>query len=355
MNLKFIIGEAGTAKTTTLCRIQDTTKMSTVALAFTHSACNNMISKGMKNVKTLHSFFRIIPNSSYINITYLPQMLLIDEFSLIPTDILISIFDGLKDKEITVVCAGDLLQLPPIVNTKLIDITTLNLTGECSLEDAKEIFYTLGRTIYPSPYYQNANKMILKKNYRSDTNIMNLLYEILETGELNTYNNINEIKSDDCVFIASTYENLKKMRVEDKDGFPTRIGIVKITQNNYLLTENVNEEFHNGDIVNVIKYEPNNIIGDVLKIEKDNKTVYLKKNVYRTFDILPNNYRTIHYAQGRGYKNIVMCVDDLFEIGMLYTGITRAIESIKFITFKNIKSVKDIVKRFKILKANIYG
>lgn len=355
MNLKFIIGEAGTAKTTTLCRIQQTTKQSNVALAFTHSACNNMISKGMKNVKTLHSFFKIMPNTSYINIPCLPQMLLIDEFSLIPTEILISIFDALKDKEITVVCAGDLLQLPPIVNSKLIDITTLNLTGVCSLEDAKEIFYTLGRTIYPSEYYQNANKLILKKNYRSDTTIMNLLYNILETGEIETCDSINEINMDNCVYIASTYENLKKMRTEDVDGFPTRIGKVKISQNNYLLTENINEEFHNGDIVKVVSYEPNNIIGDVLKIEKDNKTLYLKKNEYRVFDILPDNYITIHYAQGRGYKNVIMCIDDLFEIGMLYTGITRAIENIKFISFKNINTVVDIVRRFKILKLNIYG
>lgn len=353
MQIKWIIGMAGTAKTTTLKTIQDNYKGTSIAVAFTHSACNNMIDKGMRNIYTIHSFFKVMPNTTFINITYVPDLLLIDEFSMIPVELLLSIFDRLKQHDVLIVCAGDLLQLPPVIESDLINIKNLNLSGSCSLEDAKRIYMTLGKTIYGYDYYIKYPKMILTKNYRSDTTVMKILNDILNTGTIN----IEPFEvMEGYVCIASTYENLRKMRTQDSEGFKTRVGIVKVSDKPYILTENVNEVFHNGDEVKVLNYEPDNILGRVLKIQKGKETMYLKENDYGVFDILPTDYITIHYAQGRGYDRVCLCVDDLFELGMLYTGITRTRKEIKFVSFKSVDSidVSNIIRPFNIMKDNIY-
>lgn len=344
---------AGTAKTTTLKTIQDNYKGTSIAVAFTHSACNNMIDKGIKNVYTIHSFFKVMPNTTYINITYIPDLLLIDEFSMIPVELLLSIFDKLKNNDVLIVCAGDLLQLPPVIESELINIKNIHLTGSCSLEDARLIYMTLGKTIYGNDYYVNNPKMILTKNYRSNTTVMRVLNDILNTGEIHI-EPFEHIEG--YVYIASTYESLRKMRKQDTEGFKTRVGIVKVSNvDSYILTENMNEIFHNGDEVKVLSHEPDNILGNVIKIQKGNETMYLKENEYGIFDILPIDYITIHYAQGRGYDKVCLCVDDLFELGMLYTGITRAREDIKFVSFKGIEDMKNITRPFNIMKDNIYN
>lgn len=380
MNIKFIIGKAGCSKTTTLINIQKNIpkNKTSVAIAFTHSACKNMIMNGMQHVKTIHSFFGIMPNTTVVKIKYLPNFLLIDEFSLIPVDLLVSIFEhiNMTKKEITIVLAGDLLQLPPVTTTNLIDITKIDLTGECSLKDAQQIFNTLGRTIYSTDYYKNASKLILKKNFRCGSNVMNILENVLSTSVIQL-TELSKIEFDkETIFIASTYKNLKKMYqvvLTDRPAdcapaqiIKTRIGFINIHDHeNFILTENLNEDFHNGDLIKIISHEPENILGDVLKISHSDPTeaaaqltqTYLKKNEFGRFEILPSNFLTVHYSQGRGFKKIVLCVDDMFEIGMLYTAITRAREEIYFISFidENEKNVSDIVRRFKILEKNIYG
>lgn len=222
MRIKFIIGEAGTAKTSTLVRITQNLKYASagslrpsyVCLAFTHSACNNMIEKGVdcKKVKTLHSFFKIMPDTTFINIPkHIPSYIIIDEFSLIPVDLLENMFDKLKDFDVCFVLAGDLLQLPPVQDYPNIRFENINLEGECSLADAKAIYHTLGRTILNSPYYIKADKMLLTKNYRCGDSVMCILNDILENGVINEVKTTTVGMPLDTVFIASTYKNLKKI------------------------------------------------------------------------------------------------------------------------------------------------
>lgn len=369
MHIKFIIGEAGTAKTSTLLRIQQNTNKKTVALAFTHSACNNMIEKGMKRVKTLHSFFRILPNTSYVNISYLPSILLIDEFSMIPLNLIFSIFSNVerydknKNKDTVIVLAGDLLQLPPIENEECVNLKNLIVPNDIvlSLSDGKEIINTLARTIYSSEYYTKSDKLILNKNFRSNESVIKTLNEIFESEEIKEIYDLKDLNNlSDYVFISSTYENLRNIRkamnlIPDK-GFNTRIGKINNVKN-FILTENLNDKFFNGDIVEVVEIDD-----EFIKIKKiiDNKeeTIKIVKNEYNVYNLLPLNFLTVHYAQGRGFQNVCICIDDLFELGMLYTAITRAKQNIKFITFKEKNEINEKIKKncelFKILKKIIY-
>lgn len=353
MKIKFIIGEAGTAKTTNIVNIAKEIKHDFIALAFTHSACNNMIEKGMpvNKVKTLHSYFRIMPDTTFINLPkHIPKFIIIDEFSLIPVDLIENIFNKLECFETTLILSGDLLQLPPVADNSF-KIDNLNLNGECSLNDAKKIFMTLGRTILNSSYYLQSSKMLLTKNFRCGDNVMKTLNEILET-ETVQLTELDKVSSD-CVFIASTYKNLKKIRKSKGVNFGkviTRVGKCE-TDDNFILTKNLNENFFNGDNVKIICFNDDEC--EIYNLHNSQKAI-LKRDKY--FDLLPCNYLTIHYAQGRGFENVCLCVDDLFEIGMLYTGITRAKKNIYFISLINSVNVdcSDIIRPFKIMKKNIY-
>jgi hypothetical protein len=69
--------------------------------------------------------------------------------------------------------------------------------------------------------------------------------------------------------------------------------------------------------------------------------------------ILPYNFITCHKAQGRTIPKVLLILDDLFEITMLYTAITRARDDIKFIKFKHLPNKTDI-EAFKIMRDVIY-
>lgn len=356
MKIKFILGEAGCAKTSTLARIQSVSRMSSVALAFTHSACNNMKDKGMINVHTLHSFFKIMPNTSFITIPkHIPELILIDEFSMIPLPIIESIFKNLAEFDTTITLAGDLLQLPPIKEEPYItlsNIDDIDIT-DLTFNDVKLILNMLGKTIYTFKEYHDSDKLILTKNYRNGSHVKQILDDIFNTGIIH----LSSETPADCVFIASTYRNLKKMwkKWYGRPGdIQTRIG--KIASGKVIITENIEtptHTFNNGDIVEIIAHEPDNILGDVIKTS-DN--AYIKTNEQGLFDVLPINFLTVHYSQGRGFDNVCLCIDDLFELGMLYTGITRARNNISFISFKNQDTIdcSDITRPFNRLKETIY-
>ena len=48
------------------------------------------------------------------------------------------------------------------------------------------------------------------------------------------------------------------------------------------------------------------------------------------YPILPANMITVHRSQGKGYDNVIICVDNLFDICMLYTAVTRARKEVLF-------------------------
>lgn len=91
-------------------------------------------------------------------------------------------------------------------------------------------------------------------------------------------------------------------------------------------------------------------------------SVYLKGETafefYGQVSLLPMNLLTAHKAQGMGFKHIIIVLDDLFDISMLYTMISRAIHECKFVwissgneqkkqtqnLYESIGKFKDLVK-----------
>ena len=49
-----------------------------------------------------------------------------------------------------------------------------------------------------------------------------------------------------------------------------------------------------------------------------------------SFPIMPLQFSTIHKAQGRTIQTVIVCIDDLFDVSLLYTAITRAQSEIYF-------------------------
>lgn len=68
-------------------------------------------------------------------------------------------------------------------------------------------------------------------------------------------------------------------------------------------------------------------------------SIYLKGETafefYGQVSLLPMNLLTAHKAQGMGFKHIIIVLDDLFDISMLYTMISRAMHECKFIWISN--------------------
>ena len=103
------------------------------------------------------------------------------------------------------------------------------------------------------------------------------------------------------------------------------------------ITTNVND-LNNGD---EYIFEEYNIKNEyiLLKDVNSNEYKYLYKIDYvddeniepvKYFPIIPAYLSTFHKSQGKTYENVIICVDDLFDFTMLYTGITRAKNDVLF-------------------------
>lgn len=102
--------------------------------------------------------------------------------------------------------------------------------------------------------------------------------------------------------------------------------------------------------------------GEELICTRTFPSIYLKGETtfefYGQVSLLPMNLLTAHKAQGMGFKHIMIVLDDLFDISMLYTMISRAMHECKFIwissgneqkkqtqnLYENIEKFKDLVK-----------
>ena len=50
------------------------------------------------------------------------------------------------------------------------------------------------------------------------------------------------------------------------------------------------------------------------------------------YPITPNNIITFHRSQGKTLNKVIICIDNTFDLGMIYTGVTRAVENVVFYT-----------------------
>ena len=362
-NIKFICGPAGCSKTTQVINlISDKTDF--VCLAFTHSAVNNMIEKFLKikavdkkfirdKFKTLHTFFRIpIDKDGSYKIIYhkikFPKIVIIDEFSLIDLNILSLIFDYAKrNKDSVFVLSGDVCQLNPITKNfsnefKFENYDIRNI--DVNLKEAELILKHLQNNIFIMPQYQNSDKLILTKNYRSNDSVMKFIDSILFCNDETAFYKIIEdnkyVEDNDVIFIGSKYKYLNKIyklyggNLLGRD-IKTRMGNVKINDiDEYVLTKNLTCDFVNGDVIK-FKFD-----GDDILIYRDEVEMKLEM-IDGVYPILPKKFITAHKSQGKSFDKICVILDEMFDISMLYTILTRARSKIYF-TYDNIENIKNL-------------
>lgn len=343
MAIYIYYGVAGTGKSTLLVSKCKQLK-SYVVLCYTHSACQNIRNKGIRNVSTIHSYYKINPITlRHKNLEIRHENIFIDEFSLIPYKLLDII---LKHKnEQNIIFVGDILQLPTIsVKRHLVDVskyTNLICPENASVKSILMSIKHLDQSILMyKDIWKTSYKIHLTKTYRFKNDILEkymncecMYLENIQIVEYMTYN-------PDTVLLCSRYKWLNKVynALEhqgvifhncDKGGIHN---IYMNTDELYVMTKNYNKYLLNGQIVKYIQHA-----GKCIVVEYNNKRYILEEN---TNCICPYRFYTIHRSQGLEFDSIVICLDDLFEISMLYTAISRGINKVMFYSNKDLNISK---------------
>ena len=199
-------------------------------------------------------------------------------------------------------------------------------------------------------------------NHDKDNDITNIITKLL----VNRDDVIKLIADKNYCFISSMYRYLETINhlVNKyhciKDSYNTINGkeeIINYTINNIIMpdtpmiktlmirtyervriTENT-KEFTNGDEYIFIEYNKQN--NYIILMDDNNINHYLTPVVKKYSDdidlfyypILPSYLLTFHKSQGLSIDNVIVCLDNLFDFTLLYTGITRARHNINFFVF----------------------
>lgn len=378
MVIRFIYGMSGCAKTTTALKLLNS-GLTFRCIAFTHSAVNNlrdMYSKMYSNkltadelstyFMTIHKFLRIRVSENYANIKRphieLPECVIVDEFSLIPLDIIDMLFELGRTTSCAFVFVGDFIQLMPIATIR--QPISLNLLQSefseipLTFNEAIRIADHLSNSVYTSSAFQSAKKLVLLHNYRNGSHVCDVLNDALNghfKPHIIQFNRIKEYVADGYVVISSMYVHLERAygysgqfanHVEQHTR-KTRIGYITIDIDDQLvLSESIEgTDYMNGDVVSVMSLGEMNYITVVKPMSEP---ISIDAMI-----VMPHNFITCHKAQGRTIPRVLLVLDDLFEITMLYTSITRASEDIKFIKFKYQPNEADL-NAFKHMRDVIY-
>ena len=375
-NVKFVLGKAGTGKTTSILKSLMELNNSVLCLAYTHSAVENLKNKSNSKLKgteskkkqwvfmTIHKYLKLPINKIiYRKIANyeIYDYIVIDEISLIPLDI-INILFNLSNYFINTkfIFIGDLLQLPSIRKEKtgkklsFLKNDKFDKPLNISLNESIKILSYLNDTVYFNDYYNNSDKLILTYNYRNDIYVQGIINEVMTDSKnilkyIITAQDLNTGQSpyNDYIKLASRYKYLKTLYTLSNNYnknykiVKSKIGDIYIKNGDLLVA---NENIEDMELVNGEIYKINNVDDEIL--------------MFNIGKFLPYNYLTIHKSQGKTLNKIIICINDLFEISMFYTALTRAQTDIKFICFGNIetelKNINDNNKLFKILNNIIY-
>jgi hypothetical protein len=114
-----------------------------------------------------------------------------------------------------------------------------------------------------------------------------------------------------------------------------------------IITENIkygDEIITNGD-----EYIFEDYVNKSLVLSRDDNKIFVDM-INGCYPILPANVITYHKAQGKSYDNVILCVDNLFDFTMLYTGLSRARNNILLFTFddKN-NELNNITEQYEFL------
>jgi hypothetical protein len=347
MKIVLIYGKAGCGKTTYLANIIKKENASFVVLAYTHSAVENIYQR-VQTVNhnlfhTFHSFFRIdFEKNVFAGATSIPDVIFIDEFSLITKELFKKILANLeRNPNVKVYISGDPLQLNGIQDDNTITFKKLKKYYNNFGLIHPDILHHIYGSIFFNKVFDKAVRINLVTNYRANTKMNILLNDILnnkppsivckQTVE-------NKLRYEGYVLLAGTYKTLNMFN------FPINSDAVEFKQKSNLfdmlylsvdskviMIKTEKNRFYNGEELTVISTSP------LVLTNSDNQELIFTDESDLPFT--PQNLQTVHRAQGKTIPKIIVCLDDLFGVSMLYTAITRASEECLFYSIKHDKKL----------------
>ena len=390
--IKQVIGRAGTGKTTYAMKVAKfhvKCGRSVYCLSLTHNAVENMRRRGFPSeciFMTMHAFFRIDYTGDVIGSYLQFDVLIIDEFSLISSDIMDkcikSIFkqytDDFSERQLYLI--GDPLQLGTINFNESVRYDTLNKAfhilpiNDIPIDNLIPIIRHWASLCINSTLVTEltARSKVLTKNHRSEDAIMKLIDDVIFNRNLleilpkirTPDEVIRSIKNDNYTVIASTYDILRKIN--------ERVRLEEDTlmyhEWRYIPNESVystvtTDSLYNGERAILLGADATSVTIDTDHGRTIISDIFLRNvngiNINEKIPIvMPTYLYTFHRAQGLEFDNIAICIDHLFEFPMLYTGMTRARKNIIFFTmnsllYRNIdEALNDTVKCYSF--KNIY-
>lgn len=392
VNFTTIYGKAGTGKSTKLatliCNAHENKNKDYIVLAPTNAAVENIFNVCLniipninrKRFKTLHSFFKIdYVNDVFVGANAVPFNVYIDEFSLINKFLFKRCYNDLINKGCrNITICGDQLQLNAVYKDKqYISFNKINYWNNVkdkvlkpSRQVSPKVLQQIHLNVFGLKIVQKSKRELLTQNLRSNENIKQLINAIYRNNRTFEYKfttlfDIPKLINNGYVFVASKYKILQKVYECVNDVlFETNksIDVKKITQNishksGYktlflypgmeLMTivnsptnfnnRSRNSKFYNGEVFTFT----GNIEDEMLKCysKKRNEYVFIPRikevdmsKAGEYFPVSPLFLSTVHKSQGRSIDKIIICIDEMFEITMLYTAMTRARNDIIFYT-----------------------
>lgn len=378
-NLTLITGGPGTGKTTTLSGIVKALKSTYgfsdfefLLLAPTGKAAQRMNSQLGMSTMTIHSALGIRPNSlsrratleaisNYKSSDYKPKVIIVDECSMLNTEVAGELFFVTKELDCKLILLGDVNQLPSIEagdvysdlleNNEHIKLETVKRQADGSpiIELSNEI---MNNNFPDANWFDSKHDVKFISGTQGTLNeiIKNLFKEIdPNTAQILTpYSNIKKdefgrvINHNDIAQLMN--KNLRENFVNTEDSYKIREDLSVSTGDRLLFTRNLNKKLINGTVCRLIYVdnsasdrEDYNLIVDcdpnVLykSIEQlGDNLQYVAEIPYEAWDDVLYGYAmTIHKSQGSEYDTVIVPIlrngfGDFLNKNLLYTAITRA-------------------------------
>lgn len=364
MHIQVITGAAGTGKTEELIRrIKKRFLGDVILLAPTHSAVNN-IRKRCKlhsidvQSETIYSYLRIDWERNVVigAVKYKPYVY-IDEYSLIRKELMVQIIGKLSKggvEELTI--SGDIAQLPPIYEEeRYISFTDLSRYDGVPSFIIKHDY----ESVLSIESIRKADHLTLTTNHRSEMHIqqvINSLFYQLDTSviKLSSFQEVVSCLRSGFTFISSRYDAQESLYVALKPFMTTDSIMLQLPPFEELhlvvgetyIVSNETDEAKNGYRLRYERSDGEDALfmteeGNLLRIPLDGRRTMKVKGIKETaVHLLPSQLLSIHKSQGYGIDKVVVCLDDLFDVSMLYTACTRAISDLRFYSCRPVEDVK---------------
>lgn len=400
VKITLIYGRAGTGKSTTLAQMIKKCVVggqSFIVLTATHSSLNNIytIVEGYvtgdpsvlpefdlrSHFRTIYSYFRIDYERGLVaGCVNVPRYIFIDEFSLINKTLFKKMLFSIESKavgNVNLVLTGDMLQLNAIYKDKQY-VSFHKLHRLCHLsKKIPMLMVPVIEHVHLSIFgLKNMMKRAVKKqltvNYRNSTYVGSVLNAIYSKDEKFAYPFVDDVN--ECValidqgyvfissmykYIQGVYDALNKVWRECRNDVRTfdqpitfRAGLkrlhlypgieVMVTATSKFKGVDGTPLYYNGEYVRW--FGEMSVDGTIVCINSQGQRVEIAQEVDDSVPCMPTYYPlipraliTVHKSQGQTIDNVIVCIDDVFDMCMLYTAITRAKNDVRFYTTKGAK------------------